>query len=98
MNKKELQHIIGYPITSIQEISGGDISLAQRVSSAKGIFFVKSASFINAKAIFNNEVIGLNELRKSKAIEIPKVVDTFSVNKRHGLILEYIKSETRRRS
>lgn len=90
MNRSQLEQIFKQPIVSVQSISGGDIAQAQRIDTKEGQFFVKSASFPNAKELFEKEVQGLKELKKSNTIGIPDIIGTYSFGDHHCLILDYI--------
>ena len=75
---------------SVTPISGGDISMAQKIETLNGLFFAKSASFPDAQAMFEKEVIGLKELQKTKTIGVPKVIGLFQESNLSCLIMEFI--------
>lgn len=93
MIEERLQEILGGKIISIQPLSGGDIALAQRVDTQQGRFFIKSASFTNAKELFEKELIGLRTLEKSKAIGTPKAMGTYPLKEGYCLVLEFIETK-----
>lgn len=93
MNRAQLEHVLGEPIVSIKRLSGGDIANAQRVDTHKQSFFVKSGSFPNAKALFEQEAVGLKALKNSKTVNIPQVIGTHSIEGTSCLVLEFIKTK-----
>ena len=93
MNREQLEHVLGEPIVSIKTLSGGDIANAQRVDTHSQSFFVKSGSFPNAKALFEQESVGLKALKNSKTINVPKIIGTYSIERTSCLVLEFIKTK-----
>ncbi|MFZ1288861.1 MAG: fructosamine kinase family protein [Melioribacteraceae bacterium] len=89
MWKNNLENILNKKIISVQNVGGGCIADSQIVKTENGEkYFVKKYS--NSK-INLAEANGLNEIAKSKAIRVPKVIfvnDEF-------LILEFIDSKSK---
>ncbi|NKI32138.1 fructosamine kinase family protein [Croceivirga thetidis] len=94
MDEKQLQRIFKQEVVSITPLTGGDIASAQKVRTTTGDFFVKSASFPNALQLFNKEILGLEKLRQTGAINIPEVIGIHKTNKACSLILSFIENRT----
>jgi len=77
-------------IHNIKTIYGGDINEARLLETDDGLFFIKYNSSPFALKMLLAENYGLDKLRFSKAIKIPKVVQRGKVGNIAYLILEYI--------
>ena len=94
MHIGHLEQSLGTTVISKKSLSGGDIANALKVKTHKGDFFVKWADFQNAKALFEQETLGLQKLHDSKSIKVPKIIGNFSFGHISYLILEFINTRT----
>jgi len=86
-----LKSVINEQIVSITPVGGGSIARSGIAETESGKrFFIKS--YGKNKKILQNEVNGLNELRKGKEIKIPQVI---AVTDEH-LVLEFIETGKRK--
>jgi len=76
-------------VIETQFLSGGDINTAAQVFSSEGVFFVKW-NHSDQLDMFETEVQGLEQLRQTDALTIPKVVGFGQHLSKSYLILEYI--------
>jgi fructosamine-3-kinase len=88
-----IQELLGEKPLSVETLAGGDIANAQKVTTKNNSYFIKSASFNNAKQLFEKEVLGLQKIAKTNTIGIPKIHGTFTKGQTACLILEYIASK-----
>ncbi|OIN57950.1 fructosamine kinase family protein [Arsenicibacter rosenii] len=84
---------LGQPVDVIdtQFLSGGDINTAARIFSSEGMFFVKW-NHAEEPDLFECEVQGLEALRQTGTLTIPRVIDVGQHLDKSYLILEYIDS------
>ena len=94
MNKQQLEQILRRNIISVQNLSGGDIAVAQKVVTETRTYFVKSGQFEHAKELFEKEVVGLSVLEASKSINIPKIIGTYTIDDTSCLILDFIETKS----
>lgn len=78
-----------YKITSQQEIGGGCINTAYRISDGTTDWFVKTnkASLID---MFESEAEALNEMAASETIKVPRALCAGRVDQHSYLVLEYL--------
>jgi protein-ribulosamine 3-kinase len=82
---EKLEEMLGVRIISTSNIGGGSIANSQLIKTERGVnYFLKS--YGSNKEILKSEANGLEELAKTEAIRIPKVVAVTN----DFLILEYI--------
>jgi len=79
-------------VLETQFLSGGDINMAARVFSSEGVFFVKWNQTPESNTMFEVEARGLNLLRKTDALFIPRVIGYGQQLDKAYLILEFIES------
>lgn len=88
---EKIEQHIGENIVSDISLGGGCIGDSRVVKTETGIkYFLKSYGS-NTRSIIKNEANGLNELAKTKAIHIPKVI----YSDEQFLLLEYIEQSSR---
>jgi fructosamine-3-kinase len=80
-------------VIETQFLSGGDINTAAQVFSSEGVFFVKWNQ-AERQDMFETEAKGLDLLRQTDALFIPKVIGYGQQADKSYLILEYIDSGT----
>jgi len=88
-----ITHCTGKPVKvlSARSVSGGCINNAMVVDTDQGQFFLKWHSTIPAD-MFEKEARGLQLLAEPNILKIPKVIGYGSMDGRHFLVLEYIRS------
>lgn len=83
-------------VLETQFLSGGDINMAAQVFSSEGIFFVKWNQ-AERQDMFQAEARGLDLLRQTDALQIPRVISYGQQLDKSYLILEYIDSGSPKR-
>lgn len=81
-------------IIDYNSLSGGDISKAYRIDTAKKSFFIKINTSSTALDMFQTEALGLNLIAKTKTINTPEVISYGCYNGNAYLILEYIEAKS----
>ncbi|MGD1946635.1 MAG: fructosamine kinase family protein [Croceivirga sp.] len=94
MTKEELEHVLNETVIEIKSIAGGDIAFAQKVKTLSHTLFVKSGRFPNAQTLFKCEVEGLKAIKKTGAIDVPKIRGTYSIDSTSCLIMEFVASKS----
>ena len=79
-------------VLEIKPIQGGCINNAQRLSTIKGDFFIKSNRDVTTD-YFEKEALALELLHKENIITIPRVLGTGEIAQTPYLLLEYIHSK-----
>ncbi|MDH5516446.1 MAG: fructosamine kinase family protein [Gammaproteobacteria bacterium] len=90
VEKKIKEHALcDYKITQQQEIGGGCINSAYKISDGKTDYFVKTnkATLID---MYNAEAEALNEISASNTIRVPRVICYGTVEKHSYLVLEFL--------
>lgn len=72
-----------------QSVSGGDINHAYRLSDAKHQFFVKTNS-AQQLPMFEAEMYGLDEIRRSNSIRTPRVIGCGIAGEQAFMVMEYL--------
>ncbi|BFP42929.1 fructosamine kinase family protein [Flavobacteriaceae bacterium GF1] len=74
MDASFIHHVLGEKPIAITSVSGGDIAQAFKVETGSQDYFVKSASFQNARDLLQKEALGLQKLASTHTIAIPEVL------------------------
>ena len=90
--KNKCAEILGASILSSKFIGGGDINQARLLETSKGHFFLKYNTKPDAFEMFTKEAKGLELLRNSEVILIPKVIGVGQADDVAFLILEYVET------
>ena len=77
------------PIESVNTVSGGSVNRAYQLQCGKEHFFLKVNRLDTFPKMFEKEELGLNLLRKSSAIAVPKVLLKGEFEDQAYLILEF---------
>ena len=99
INNNILQHLqetLSTPILSTQQLSGGDISQAYLLNTAKGNFFIKTNQATFALDMFEKEAKGLALLAETKTIHIPEIISTGEADGHAFLLMEYVETGYRK--
>ncbi len=86
------------PIISSSYIGGGDINDARHLKTVKDSFFVKYNNLPYSATMFKAEVAGLQLLKKYFPGKIPEVIIQGEAGKYAFLVLEYIRTGTKRKN
>jgi fructosamine-3-kinase len=73
-------------------LGGGDINQAAKIETQEGIWFVKWNRADSFPGMFEAEAIGLDLLRETNEISVPKVIGTGQTENISVLVLEYLES------
>jgi len=84
---------IAEEIISVKPVSGGDISSAYRVGTAKGEYFLKTNSASFALEMFHAEQKGLEAIEKTKTIAVPHVYLVDSIDGQSFLLMDLVESK-----
>jgi fructosamine-3-kinase len=79
----------------LKPLAGGSINLSARLDTTAGSFFLKVNDAYRFPGMFEKEANGLEELRKTNTITIPKVIMTGEIEEQSFLMLEFIESTSR---
>jgi fructosamine-3-kinase len=79
-------------IENVRSLAGGSINKTFCLATNRGKFFIKTNQANRYPLMFNEEVKGLESLRKSNTIRIPKVILVDEFEESSFLILEHIES------
>ncbi|WP_185782554.1 fructosamine kinase family protein [Croceivirga lutea] len=93
MNKalqKHLAYVLCIRVNSIRAVSGGDISAAYGITADTEQFFCKVNGSPQGLALFEAEQQGLQALRKTKTISVPKVLWCGTFEGNAILVMEHI--------
>ncbi|MCB0501444.1 MAG: fructosamine kinase family protein [Bacteroidetes bacterium] len=85
--------IIITPLTKATAVSGGCINDCFKIENQHQSFFVKINSNKAYPNMFAAEVKGLDLLRESQTIHIPKVIKHFDINQNSFLVLEWVEKD-----
>jgi len=90
--EQQLELFTGYKsnISSTQSQGGGSINHAVRLEYAGTDFFLRWNSSYKFPGMFEAEILGLNLLRKTGSIQIPKVIGQGDDTRHCYLLMEYI--------
>lgn len=88
--KKVLTAELGVPILGEKPVGGGDMHKAYLISSSRGDFFLKFNDILLSSEMFATESKGLELLRSTQTLSIPKVWATGEAGPFSFLLLEYI--------
>ncbi len=73
----------------VQEVSGGDINRAYRLSDGRHLFFAKTNT-PNRLSMFEAELCGLNEILRSDSIRVPRPIGCGIAGEVAFIVMEYI--------
>ncbi len=90
MDTAFLQALLGVDILSVTPLRGGDIANAFKVLSPSNAYFVKTASFPNALEMLEAEAVGLQHIRDTNTIQVPKVQQVSFSNTTAYLVMDYV--------
>ncbi|WP_372937141.1 fructosamine kinase family protein [Seonamhaeicola sp.] len=91
--KTHIEDLISEKIQSIKPVSGGDISEAFVITTAKQKYFLKTNTS-NKLSMFKEEVNGLNAIAKTKTIATPKVYQYGIFNNKSYVLMAWIETKT----
>lgn len=96
--QRRCEALLHAPIQAAFRISGGDISEARRLETAKGSFFIKMNSAIHAHELFAAEAKGLQLLTNTRTLRIPSIIGYSQAEDGATgfLLLEWIETGARR--
>jgi len=80
------------PIESVNTVSGGSVNRAYQLQCGKEHFFLKVNRLDTFPKMFEKEELGLNLLRKSSAIAVPKVLLKGEFEDQAYLVLEFVET------
>lgn len=89
-----LSNLIGSKITSIQSVSGGDISSAYLVTTGSEMLFLKTNSNANDLDMFLSEEKALKIIAETNTIAAPKILACGSFSDYSFILMEYIVSKS----
>ncbi len=93
---KYLIQLIGREVKQLHSLSGGDINQAFQIEFSSGApLFLKTNPNVD-RDFFQAEADGLDALRKSKTLLVPKCIAIDDFDGYHFLILEYLLQSTQR--
>ncbi|MEM6349020.1 MAG: fructosamine kinase family protein [Bacteroidota bacterium] len=92
--QQEVSEWLQCQVISVHPLGGGCIHHAQRVETAKGIYFIKYNQVSQAHN-FEVEAKGLELLRSAQALRIPELIRQDQVGDYAYLILEFVESGAR---
>lgn len=78
----------------LETLGGGSINTSLRIATNEGNFFVKYNDANAHPDMFRLEAENLNLLRQTKSVRIPEVIDTFAIEDKEVLVLEFIEAGT----
>lgn len=81
-------------ISNVKEVSGGSINNAYCLTTNNGKFFIKTNQANRYPKMFNKEAKGLELLRQTKTIFVPKVYFSGNHDNTSFLLMEYIDGST----
>ncbi len=84
--------VLDTAILSAGPVGGGDINEARRLETEGGVFFLKFNRSPQAKAMFEAEARGLEQLEAPQALRIPRVQGAGQAGPFAFLILEFVES------
>src|SRR6187431_2141951 len=73
-------------------VSGGSIHQAYKLNTSTGPYFIKCSEAKNYPGIFMTELSGLEALRKTNTVKIPKVAATGEVDGIAYLLLDFLEA------
>ncbi len=88
--QKLIEERLSTTVQSVNRVSGGDINEAFRIETVNGRFFVKINASVNSIDILKSEQYGLDVLRRTSKVRVPRIVDFLVHDKTGILILEWI--------
>ncbi|WP_343486485.1 fructosamine kinase family protein [Allomuricauda sp. d1] len=91
--QKHLEDQLSEEIKQKSHVSGGDISNAYKIDTAKSTYFVKSSSDDQALKMYEAEAKGLQQIAATKTIATPKVITKGEFEGSDYLVLEFIASK-----
>ncbi|HMO40034.1 MAG TPA: fructosamine kinase family protein [Saprospiraceae bacterium] len=95
--KDQCEKLLRTTVSAVFPVRGGDISVARRLETNRGTFFLKMNEAPQAHALFAAEAAGLELLARAYALRLPAVQGHSTAE--HGpvgwLLLEYIESGPR---
>jgi fructosamine-3-kinase len=74
----------------VKPLAGGSINLSARLDTTAGSYFLKANDAYQYPAMFDKEANGLEELRKTKTVAVPKVIMTGEIEGQSFLLLEFM--------
>ncbi len=94
--KVKLEDTLGVKVKILEfsNLNGGSINSAGRLTTNKGIFFIKWNDYTLYKGMFEAECKGLRLLKATGEIKVPDVLFTGEVDNIGYLVLEYLESGT----
>ena len=90
--QSKVEKILNSSIQSIHFVGGGDINASQKIITKKGTFFIKFNNISTAFDMFEKEAKGLELLRASQSLKIPKSIAIGEEENTAFLLLEFIPS------
>lgn len=90
---REVEAVLGSPVTEQHSVSGGDISAARKIQTAdKRQYFLKYHHGAPGPPLFEAEAKGLGHLRETNTIDVPHVFGHGDAGGTGFLLLEWIDS------
>ncbi len=96
--KDLVQRILASPVTEFKSVTGGDISEAYFVQTAKEAFFLKYHKGEKGYALFQAEISGLQAIRETNTIATPEIIACHNLGDAAMLLMEYIPTQNANRS
>lgn len=93
MDASFIHQVLGEKPIAITSVSGGDIAQAFKVETGNQDYFVKSASFHNARDLLQKEALGLQKLASTHTIAVPKILGVHDNQGTTYLFLGFIASK-----
>ncbi|SDN04973.1 fructosamine kinase family protein [Kriegella aquimaris] len=88
-----LSALLGAPIKNVFPLSGGDISQAYCLQTDTERFFCKTNNAGNAATMFATEKTGLETIRATSTIKVPRVYGNGKIDATGFLLLEFIEAQ-----
>lgn len=79
-------------IRRVKPLSGGSINLTARIDTTEGVFFLKANDAFKYPGMFEKEADGLEKLRSTNTITIPRIIKSGEEDGQAYLLLEFIES------
>ncbi|HDZ14245.1 hypothetical protein LCGC14_1093630 [marine sediment metagenome] len=88
--KEHIEYLLCVSINTVRSISGGDISQAFLLETESERFFCKVNPDVDSHTMFLAEKEGLEDIRKTKTIAVPKVLFCEPLENGGLLLMEYV--------